>query len=64
MAAIIERHTKVPARVVTTAYPHYQAPDGKLNLESLADQIKWFAANGYMPEAVPIEKVVDLSFLK
>ena len=64
LATIIAKYTKVPANVVKTAIPHYQAPDGKPVLESLADQIKWFVANGYMKEPVPIEKVVDLSFLR
>lgn len=64
VARIIEKHTKVPAKVVKAAIPYYQDPEGKLNLESLADQIKWFVANGYMKEPVPVEKVVDLSFLK
>ena len=64
VAAIIERFTKVPAKVVSTAFPHYQAPDGRLILESLQDQIRWYVANGYMPQAIGVDKVVDLSFLK
>jgi NitT/TauT family transport system substrate-binding protein len=64
VAAAIERYTKVPAKVVAAAFPHYQAPDGKLNLESLADQIKWYVANGYMPQEISVDKVVDLSFLQ
>jgi len=64
VAAIIEKYTKVPAKVVKAAIPHYQSPDGRPILESLADQIKWHTANGYMPKAVSVEQVVDLSFLK
>jgi NitT/TauT family transport system substrate-binding protein len=64
LAAIIAKYTKNPVNVVKAAIPHYQAPDGKLVLESLSDQIKWFVANGYMKEPVPIEKAVDLTFLK
>ncbi len=64
LTAIIAKYTKNPVNVVKAAIPHYQAPDGKLVLESLADQIKWFVTNGYMQEPVPVEKVVDLSFLK
>jgi len=64
VAAILEKHTKVPAKVVKAAIPAYQDPHGRPNLESLNDQIKWFVANGYMPQDVPVEKVVDLSFLK
>jgi hypothetical protein len=50
--------------VVKAAIPHFQAHDGRRILESLADQIKWHAANGYMPKPVSVEQVVDLSFLK
>ncbi len=64
VTAILERHTKVPAKAIRTAIPHYQDPKGRLNVDSLADQIKWHVANGYMPQEVPVEKVVDLSFLK
>ncbi len=64
VATIIEKYTKVPAKVVKAAVPHYQDPNGRPIVESLADQIKWFGANGYMPKAVPVEQVVDLSFLR
>jgi NitT/TauT family transport system substrate-binding protein len=64
VAAIIEKYTKIPAKVVKAAIPHYQAPDGKPYLENIADQIAWQTANGYMPRAIPVEKAVDLSFLK
>lgn len=64
LAAIIAKYTKNPVNVIKAAIPHYQAPDGKLVLESLSDQIKWFVANGYMKESVSVDKAVDLSFLK
>ena len=62
--AILEKYTKIPAKTIKAAIPHYQARDGKLVLESLADQIKWYVANGYMTQEIPVEKVVDLSFLR
>ncbi len=64
VVATLERHTKVPARAIKTAIPHYQDPKGRPNMDSLADQIRWFVANGYMSQAVPADKVVDLTFLK
>jgi NitT/TauT family transport system substrate-binding protein len=64
VAAIVEKYTKVPAKVIKAAIPHYQDPQGRPNLESLADQIAWLTANGYMKAAIPVEKTVDLSFLK
>ena len=62
--AILEKYTKVPAQVIKAAIPYYQDRHGKLNLESLANQIEWFLANGYMKEKISVDKVVDLSFLK
>ncbi len=62
--AIIEKHTRIPARAVKAAIPHHQDPRGRLILESLVDQINWFVSNGFMPKAIPVDQVVDLSFLK
>ncbi len=64
VAAIIEKYTKIPAKVVKAAIPHYQDPQGRPYLENLADQIAWLTANGYMPRAISVDKAVDLSFLK
>jgi len=63
VAAVIEKYTKIPAKIVKAAIPHYQDPQGKPNLENLADQIAWHTAHGYMERAIPVEKTVDLSFL-
>jgi NitT/TauT family transport system substrate-binding protein len=62
--AILEKYTKVPARTIEAAIPQFQDPDGRPNLKSLADQIQWFAANGYLPKAIEVEQAVDLSFLR
>jgi NitT/TauT family transport system substrate-binding protein len=62
--AILEKYTKVPAAAIRRAIPSHQDPRGHPNVDSLADQIKWFVANGYMPKPVPVDQVVDLSFLK
>jgi len=62
--AIMEKYTKVPAAVIKASIPPYQDPDGKLVLESLADQIAWFHANGYLKEKISVDRVVDLSFLR
>jgi NitT/TauT family transport system substrate-binding protein len=63
IAAILEKYTKVPAKVIQAAIPPYQDPNGKLLVENLADQAQWFARNG-MQQKVNIETAVDLSFLK
>jgi len=64
VAAILEKHTKVPAAVIRLTTPSYQDPKGMPIVESLADQMRWFVANGMTKEAILIDRVVDLSFLK
>jgi NitT/TauT family transport system substrate-binding protein len=63
IAAILEKYTKVPAKVIQAAIPPYQDPNGKLLVDNLADQAAWFANNG-MQQKVDVQNALDLSFLK
>lgn len=63
VAAILEKYTKVPAKVIQTAIPPYQDAAGRPLVDNLADQARWFAANG-MAKKISIENALDLSFLK
>ena len=63
VATILEKYTKVPAKVIQTAIPPYQDPNGKVLVDSLADQAQWFANNG-MQQKINIQNALDLSFLK
>jgi NitT/TauT family transport system substrate-binding protein len=63
IAAILEKYTKVPAKVIRAAIPPYQDPSGRPLRENLADQAQWFAVNG-MQQKVSIDNALDLSFLK
>lgn len=63
IAAILEKYTKVPAKVVQAAIPPYQDPNGKLLVDNLADQAEWFAKNG-LAQKINIQNALDLSFLK
>ena len=63
IAAILEKYTKVPAKVIQGAIPPYQDPNGRPLLENFADQAQWFAANG-MQQKMNIDNALDLSFLK
>src|SRR5919201_2258131 len=58
IAAILEKYTKVPAKVIQAAIPPYQDPNGKVLVENLADQAQWFARNGMQPK-VSIDKALD-----
>jgi NitT/TauT family transport system substrate-binding protein len=63
IAAILEKYTKVPAKVIQTAIPPYQDPNGRVLRDNLAEQAQWFASNG-MQQKVSIDNALDLSFLK
>jgi NitT/TauT family transport system substrate-binding protein len=63
IAAILEKYTKVPGKIIQAAIPPYQDPSGKLLVKNLADQAQWFTTNG-MQQKVTIENALDLSFLK
>jgi NitT/TauT family transport system substrate-binding protein len=63
IAAILEKYTKVPAKVIQTAIPPYQDPNGRPLVENLADQAQWFVRNG-MQQKINIDNALDLSFLK
>jgi len=63
IAAILEKYTKVPAKVIQAAIPPYQDPNGKVLVENLADQAQWFANNG-MQQKISIQNALDLSFLR
>jgi NitT/TauT family transport system substrate-binding protein len=63
IAAILEKYTKVPSKVIQAAIPPYQEPNGKPIVENLADQAQWFANSG-MQQKVSIDSALDLSFLK
>ena len=64
IAAILEKYTKVPAKVIQAAIPPYQDPKGQPLRENLADQAQWFASNGMQQQKVSIDSALDLSFLK
>jgi NitT/TauT family transport system substrate-binding protein len=63
IAAILEKYTKVPAKIVQAAIPPYQDPSGRVLVDNLADQAAWFTNNG-MQQKISIQNALDLSFLK
>jgi NitT/TauT family transport system substrate-binding protein len=63
IAAILEKYTKVPGKVIQAAIPPYQDPNGRVLRDNLADQAQWFSSNG-MQQKVSIDSALDLSFFK
>lgn len=63
VVAIVSKHTKVPAETVKASFPFYIAPDGRPRVEDLAALQDFFVARDWMKTKVPVERMVDLSFL-
>lgn len=64
MLDIIGKYTKVPRDMIKASIPFYLDNDGKVLVESVAALQDFFFERGFITEKVPMEKVVDLRFLK
>ena len=64
VVAIIAKHTKVPPAAVRSSAPAYLDPGARPRVPDLAAFQDWFHTMGWVKEKVPIERVVDLSFLQ
>lgn len=65
-AAIIERWTKLPADVILRAVPPYVDPDGRMNIEHLDQQQRFFMRRGYLSyrEPIDLQRLVDYTWLE
>ena len=61
IAAILEKYTKVPGKVIQAAIPPIRIPTADVLRDNLADQAQWFSSNG-MQQKVSIDSALDLSF--
>jgi ABC-type nitrate/sulfonate/bicarbonate transport system substrate-binding protein len=61
--AIVTKHVRTAADDIRASWPPYLPPDGRPDVPSLAAQQEWYAQMGMIQKKVPIEQVVDLSFL-
>lgn len=64
VATIISRHTQVPPETIKASIPFYIDPNARPRVQDLAAFQDWFARMGWVKQTVPIERVVDLSFLE
>ena len=64
IAAILAKHTQVPAETTKAAYPFYADPTIKPRVQDLATMQDFFAKMGWVKNPVPMDRVVDLSFLE
>ncbi len=60
---MLTKHVRASAEDIRASWPPYLAPDGRPDVASLVAQQEWYLKMGMVEKRVPIEKVVDLSFL-
>jgi len=64
VAAIIAKHTQVPADIIKAAIPFYIDPGIRPRVQDLATLQDFFVKMGWVKQPVPMDRVVDLSFLE
>lgn len=64
MLAVLSKYTKVPPQVIAGSELFYLDGDARPNVESLADQQEWFLKQGFAKQRVPMDRVLNLSFLE
>jgi NitT/TauT family transport system substrate-binding protein len=64
VAAIVSKHTSVPPDTIKATIPFYAEPTGRPRTQDLATLQDWFHQLGWVKTKVPIDKLVDLSFLE
>ena len=64
IAAILAKHLKLPVETIQATLPVYLDPSGRPRVQDLAAFQDWFHQMGWVKETVPMDRVVDLSFLE
>jgi len=64
IAAILAKHLKLPVETIQATLPVYLDPSGRPRVQDLAAFQDWFHQMGWVKEKVPMDRVVDLSFLE
>lgn len=64
VAAIVSKHTRVPPDTIKATIPFYVDPDARPRVDDLSTLQAWFHKMGWVKTTVPIDRVVDLSFLE
>lgn len=61
---VLEKWTKVPRDIIEASIPFYLDKDAMPHTKSLMEMQAWFHAKGAVKTMVPLERIVDLSFVK
>ena len=60
---ITAKHTGTKPELIRIGFP-YQDRDGKLLVPDVERQMKWWVDNGFMKRTLPLDKIVDTTFLE
>jgi len=64
ISSVVSKHLKIPVETIRASIPFYVDPAGKPRVPDLAAMQDWFHQMGWVKEKVPMDRVVDLSFLE
>jgi NitT/TauT family transport system substrate-binding protein len=64
VAGIISKHMKLPVETIQGTIPPYVDASAKPRVPDLAAMQDWFHQMGWVKDKVPMERVVDLTFLE
>jgi NitT/TauT family transport system substrate-binding protein len=64
ISGVVSKHLKIPVETIRASIPFYVDPAGKVRVADLAAMQDWFHQMGWVKEKVPMDRVVDLSFLE
>jgi NitT/TauT family transport system substrate-binding protein len=64
VAGIISKHMKLPVETIQGTIPPYVDVSAKPRVQDLAAMQDWFHQMGWVKDKVPMERVIDLTFLE
>jgi NitT/TauT family transport system substrate-binding protein len=64
IAGIISKHMKLPVETIQGTIPPYVDVSARPRVQDLAAMQDWFHQMGWVKDTVPMERVVDLTFLE
>lgn len=64
IANILFKYTKVRPELIKASIPFYISNSGSMDMESISAQQDWYFKKGYIKKKIPVDRVVDLQFLR
>jgi hypothetical protein len=60
----ISKHTGIDKKILQQACWSQFRNDGRMNIQSFKDIQNWAVTRGYLEQAVPVNRYLDLSFIE